>query len=368
MPPETPRRGGTGLPGGAAPGARGRTALHGRERTGRAALVHDGERARDRRTARDERPRARRSARLGGAPRASPPRQRRARARRGEHERHVARPPPDRRDRSRARRGDRRRRHASPPRRRRRRRAASPQRRGFVRRARRRVARDARALRDARAHRAEGASASSFRARRAPARRRSRAPSTRAAPRAKGPFVVIDATALPETLAESLLFGHERGAFTGASTSASASSKRPRAARCSSTRSASCPRALQPKFLRVLERRELTRVGGTAPIRVDVRVVAATHRDLRNEIDAGRFREDLYFRLAQMRVLVPPLRDRRDDVAVLCREAPRLDRRRPARSSSIVPRSITSRRSPGRATCASSATCSRAPPRCARTA
>ena len=71
---------------------------------------------------------------------------------------------------------------------------------------------------------------------------------------------------------------------------------------------------LQAKFLRVLERHEITPVGGTAPRKLDVRVVAATNRDLRNQIDAGRFREDLYFRIAQVRVHVPPLRDRLEDI------------------------------------------------------
>jgi DNA-binding NtrC family response regulator len=77
---------------------------------------------------------------------------------------------------------------------------------------------------------------------------------------------------------------------------------------------------LQAKFLRVLERHEVTRVGGHIPTKVDVRIVAATHRDLRHEIDAGRFREDLYYRLAQVRLHLPALRDRTEDVAVLCQK------------------------------------------------
>jgi DNA-binding NtrC family response regulator len=77
---------------------------------------------------------------------------------------------------------------------------------------------------------------------------------------------------------------------------------------------------LQSKFLRVLERHEVTRVGGHVPIKVDVRIIAATHRDLRHEIDAGRFREDLFFRLAQIRVHLPPLRDRLEDIPVLCQK------------------------------------------------
>ncbi|MDP9002862.1 MAG: sigma 54-interacting transcriptional regulator, partial [Myxococcota bacterium] len=80
------------------------------------------------------------------------------------------------------------------------------------------------------------------------------------------------------------------------------------------------PPAIQAKFLRVLERREVTRVGGTAAAKVDVRVIAATHRDLRHEIDSGRFREDLFFRLAQMRIAIAPLRDRPEDIPILCQK------------------------------------------------
>ena len=136
--------------------------------------------------------------------------------------------------------------------------------------------------------------------------------------RAAGPFVVIDATALPESLAESLLFGNERGAFTGADQRRPGFFEVARGGTVFLDEIGELPPAIQSKFLRVLERREITRVGGTAPVPVDVRVVAATHRDLRHEIEAGRFREDLFFRLAQIRLVVPPLRDRPADVAVLC--------------------------------------------------
>jgi DNA-binding NtrC family response regulator len=139
-------------------------------------------------------------------------------------------------------------------------------------------------------------------------------------PRSSGPFVVIDATALPESLAESLLFGHERGAFTGADQRRAGFFEAARGGTVFLDEIGELAGPLQAKFLRVLERREITRVGGTAPVPVDVRVVAATHRDLRHEIDAGRFREDLYFRLAQLRVVLPPLRDRPGDVALLCRK------------------------------------------------
>jgi DNA-binding NtrC family response regulator len=139
-------------------------------------------------------------------------------------------------------------------------------------------------------------------------------------PRASAPFVVIDATALPESLAESLLFGHEKGAFTGADQRRIGLFEAAQNGTVFLDEIGELPAAIQAKFLRVLERREVTRVGGTAAAKIDVRVIAATHRDLRHEIDAGRFREDLFFRLAQVRVVIPPLRDRPDDVPILCQK------------------------------------------------
>jgi DNA-binding NtrC family response regulator len=138
--------------------------------------------------------------------------------------------------------------------------------------------------------------------------------------RSSAPFVVIDATALPETLAESLLFGHEKGAFTGADRRREGFFEAAEGGTVFIDEVGELAAPLQAKFLRVLERREVTRVGGTVAVRVDVRVIAATHRDLRHEIEAGRFREDLFFRLSQMRLLVPPLRDRPTDVPILCRK------------------------------------------------
>jgi DNA-binding NtrC family response regulator len=139
-------------------------------------------------------------------------------------------------------------------------------------------------------------------------------------PRADKPFVVIDATSLPETLAESLLFGHEKGAFTGATDRRVGLFEAAHGGTVFLDEIGELPPALQAKFLRVLERQEFSRVGGNAGVKVDVRVIAATHRDLRNEIESGRFREDLYFRLAQLRVSIPPLRDRLEDIPILCRK------------------------------------------------
>jgi DNA-binding NtrC family response regulator len=139
-----------------------------------------------------------------------------------------------------------------------------------------------------------------------------------ASPRAAGPFIVIDATALPEALAESLLFGHEKGSFTGAHERQVGFFEAARGGTVFIDEVGELPPILQSKFLRVLERHEVSRVGGHTPLAVDVRVVAATNRDLRNAIDKGSFREDLYFRLAQVRVFVPPLRQRAEDLPLIC--------------------------------------------------
>jgi DNA-binding NtrC family response regulator len=138
--------------------------------------------------------------------------------------------------------------------------------------------------------------------------------------RAAQPFVVIDATALPETLAESLLFGHEKGAFTGADQRRTGFFEAASGGTVFIDEIGELPAPLQSKFLRVLERQEVVRVGGNVPVKIDVRVVSATHRDLRHEIEATRFREDLYYRLAQVRVQLPPLRDRVEDVPLLCQK------------------------------------------------
>jgi DNA-binding NtrC family response regulator len=138
--------------------------------------------------------------------------------------------------------------------------------------------------------------------------------------RADKPFVVIDATSLPETLAESLLFGHEKGAFTGADRRMVGLFETASGGTVFLDEIGELPAPIQAKFLRVLEQREVTRVGGNEPLPVDIRVIAATHRDLRHEIEAGRFREDLFFRLAQVRVLLAPLRDRPEDIPVLCQK------------------------------------------------
>ncbi len=138
-----------------------------------------------------------------------------------------------------------------------------------------------------------------------------------ASPRASGPFIVLDSTTIPPTLAESVLFGHERGAFTSADSRHIGAFERADGGTIFIDEIGELPLTLQTKLLRVLERRELTRVGGKELIPVDVRVISATHRDLRIEVEKGRFREDLYFRLAQVRVVLPPLRARAGDILSL---------------------------------------------------
>ncbi len=133
--------------------------------------------------------------------------------------------------------------------------------------------------------------------------------------RAGGPFVVVDAASLPDAMAATLFFGSEAagGARAGYFESASGGT-------LFIDEIGALSPALQTQLLAVVEHREITRVGGASPVRVDVRLVAATRRDLRHELDAGRFREDLFMRLAQTPVLLPPLRDRLVDIPVLCRK------------------------------------------------
>jgi DNA-binding NtrC family response regulator len=135
--------------------------------------------------------------------------------------------------------------------------------------------------------------------------------------RAAGPFVVVDCGALPSTLIASELFGHERGAFTGASRRHVGAFERARGGTLFLDEIGELPLDLQPALLGVLERRRFRRLGGEQDIPTDVRVLSATHRDLRAAANHGRFRSDLYFRLAVSRVLLPPLRDRPEDIPAL---------------------------------------------------
>ncbi len=137
--------------------------------------------------------------------------------------------------------------------------------------------------------------------------------------RASGPFAVFDCTAVPPTLVESTLFGHERGAFTSAVSARRGVFEVAQGGTLLIDEIGDLEPGLQPKLLRVLERGEVQRVGGDKWLPVDVRVLAATRRDLDAEVAAGRFREDLYYRLAVARIELPPLRARHGDVALLTR-------------------------------------------------
>src|SRR3954464_13735699 len=135
--------------------------------------------------------------------------------------------------------------------------------------------------------------------------------------RASGPFVVFDCTTVAENLMEATLFGHERGAFTGALNATAGLFEQADKGTLFIDEIGDLDIALQSKLLRAIERSEVRRIGGKGWMRVDVRIIAATRRDLDREVQSGRFRDDLFFRLAVARVELPPLRRRRKDIALL---------------------------------------------------
>jgi transcriptional regulator with GAF, ATPase, and Fis domain len=138
-------------------------------------------------------------------------------------------------------------------------------------------------------------------------------------PRKAAPFVVVDCASIAPTLLEAELFGHEKGAFTGAVRERAGAFERADGGTVFLDEIGELPPLAQASLLGVLERRRFRRVGGDREITVDVRVVSATNRDLRGEVNRGSFRADLYFRLAGARVVVPPLRERPEDIEVLVR-------------------------------------------------
>src|SRR5207248_8210161 len=134
----------------------------------------------------------------------------------------------------------------------------------------------------------------------------------RNSPRATKPFVAINCAAIPETLLEDDLFGHERGAFTGAATQKKGRLEVADGGVVFLDEIGELAPALQVKLLRVLQEREFERVGGTHPIKVNIRLIAATNRELEQALREGKFRQDLYYRLAVLKITMPTLRDRQE--------------------------------------------------------
>jgi DNA-binding NtrC family response regulator len=159
-----------------------------------------------------------------------------------------------------------------------------------------------------------------------------------ASPRARGPFVVIDCSSVAAHLVESELFGHERGAFSGASTSRPGVFEQADGGTIFLDGLGELPKDVQPKLLRILDRREVRRLGSQRTTPVNVRLIAATHRNLAVEVYRGRFRDDLYFRAATAVVRVPPLRDRMEDLPLLVEHF--LEGICPKRCSSDIPEAI----------------------------
>lgn len=140
-----------------------------------------------------------------------------------------------------------------------------------------------------------------------------------ASPRCEEPFVALNCAAIPETLQESELFGHEKGAFTGAHARRVGRFEQADGGTLFLDEVAELSPGLQAKLLRVLQERSFTRLGGTAEIQSNFRLLTATHKDLHAEVEAGRFRADLYYRIAVFELVLPPLRERKEDIPILAR-------------------------------------------------
>lgn len=131
------------------------------------------------------------------------------------------------------------------------------------------------------------------------------------------PFIAVNCASIPDSLLESELFGHEKGAFTGAEARRLGKFEMADTGTILLDEIGEMSLILQAKLLRVLQERELDRIGGKAPVPIDIRVIATTNRDIRKEVEAGKFREDLYYRLNVFPITLPPLRERRDDIPIL---------------------------------------------------
>ena len=137
--------------------------------------------------------------------------------------------------------------------------------------------------------------------------------------RSSGPFVALNCAALPENLLESELFGHEKGAFTGAAVAKKGKFEQADGGTLLLDEISEIPLHLQAKLLRVLQEEEVDRLGGRGPVKIDVHVLAASNRDLEQEVEEGRFRRDLYYRINVIPLRLPPLRERKNDIGPLCR-------------------------------------------------
>jgi len=140
-----------------------------------------------------------------------------------------------------------------------------------------------------------------------------------ASPRKDGPFIKVNCGSIPETLIDSELFGHEKGSFTGAIAEQRGRFERADGGTIFLDEIGELPQQAQVRLLRVLQTREIERVGGNKPIKIDIRVIAATHRNLENMVSENRFREDLWFRLNVFPIVIPPLRQRKEDIPSLAR-------------------------------------------------
>jgi two-component system, response regulator FlrC len=167
----------------------------------------------------------------------------------------------------------------------------------------------------------------------------------RHSPRARAPFVAINCAAIPENLLEATLFGHEKGAFTGASQAAAGKFEQAQGGTLLLDEVSEMPLTLQAKLLRVLQEREVERVGGRRPIALDIRVLATSNRDMAGEARAGRFREDLFYRLNVFPIELPALRDRPQDILPLARDViRRFAAGREMRLSADAARALTTHR------------------------
>jgi two-component system, response regulator FlrC len=162
----------------------------------------------------------------------------------------------------------------------------------------------------------------------------------RSSPRAAKNFVAVNCAAIPENMLEAMLFGYEKGSFTGAHASHAGKFEQAQGGTLLLDEITEMPLSLQAKLLRVLQEKEVERIGGTGSLALDVRVVATTNRNLRGEVAAGRFREDLYYRLNVFPLALSPLRDRRDDILPLATHLlqlrARIGQRIPALSADVA--------------------------------